>query len=378
MNKINIGITVQISKPTESFFTNGIRQNAIIMKDLYEKIDFVDKVYYINFGKQKDLSQSPWKKYEENIIQYDEMLEKIDVLVISCVTITKEMFDVAKSKGIKLVHHIMGNEYYSFVENVLFKNEDDTILVKQKGYDSVWISPHLHEINKDLFESIYECEAQVGAYVWSPQFLEEHVESLYLKGDLKSKINTLNNNKQKRISVFEPNLSFMKNSVFPILIGEKLENKHPEIFDSLNLFGSDLIKNKKQLISFVRSLNVQKNKKVFFEARYPIVWSLFNHTDIVLSHTHFCDLNYVYFDAAWLGFPLVHNSQYIKKIGWYYDEFNADSATKQIHKIATKFTDQKDLDRYINSSREIISTYFPTYQKNVDAYKKLLEKLYRK
>ena len=378
MDKINIGITIQISKPTESFFTNGIRQNAIIMKDLYEKIDFVNKVYYVNFGKQKDLSQSPWKKYEENIIQYDEMFEKINVLIISCVTITKEMRDFAKSKGIKLVHHIMGNEYYSFVENVLFKNEDDTILIKQDGYDSVWISPHLYEINKDLFEVIYDCDAHVGAYVWSPIFLEEHVEALYLKGELKSKINVINSNKKKRIAVFEPNLSFMKNSMFPILIGEKLQKQQPEIFDSLNLFGSDLIKNKKQLISFVSSLNIQKNKKVFFESRYPIVWSLFNHTDIVLSHTHFCDLNYLYFDAAWLGFPLVHNSEYIKKIGWYYEKFDADMAVKQIKKISTSFVDEKQLERYIKSSREVISSYLPTQQKNVESYKKLLEKLYRK
>ena len=48
MSKVNIGISVLINKQTESFFTNGIRQNAIIMRDLYKKIDFVDnnKTYF--------------------------------------------------------------------------------------------------------------------------------------------------------------------------------------------------------------------------------------------------------------------------------------------------------------------------------------------
>jgi len=376
MKKINIGISVLINKPTESFFTNGIRQNAIIMKDLYEKIDFVNKAYYINFGKQKDYSQSPWKQYERNIIQFEEMFDKIDVLVVSCVTISKEIADAAKKKGIKLIHHIMGNEYYSYVESVLFKKEESTILAKEDWYDSVWISPHLYEINKDLFEAIYECDANVGAYVWSPQFLLEHVNALYDTKKIKEKIYIPSDKKQKRINVFEPNLSFMKNSIFPILIGEKLELKHPEIFDSLNLFGSDTIKEKKQLIDLVKTLKIQKNKKIFFEDRYPIAWSLFNHTDIVLSHTHYCDLNYVYFDAAWLGFPLVHNSKFIKKLGWYYENFDADGAIKQINKIANTFDKLQVREKYLKDSQKFISDYFPTHVKNVEAYKKLLEKLF--
>ena len=115
MSNVNIGISVLINKQTESFFTNGIRQNAIIMRDLYKKIDFVGDVYYVNFGKQKDFSQSPWKQYEQYVIDFEEMFDKINVLVVSCVTINKEIAELAKKKGIKIVHHIMGNEYYSYV-----------------------------------------------------------------------------------------------------------------------------------------------------------------------------------------------------------------------------------------------------------------------
>jgi len=376
MSKINIGISVLINKPTESFFTNGIRQNAIIMKDLYQKIDFVDNVYYVNFGKQKDFSQSPWKQYEQSIISFEEMFDKINVLVVSCVTINKEIAELAKKRNIKIVHHIMGNEYYSYVESVLFKNDASTVFAKEEYYDAVWISPHLFETNKDIFEVVYNCESAVGEYVWSPQFLEEHVNALYESKKINSKVYVPNDNSKKRINVFEPNLSFMKNSILPILIAEKLEKAQPGIFDSLNLFGSFNIRDKKQLIDFVKTLNIQKNKKIFFEDRYPIAWALFTHTDIVLSHTHLCDLNYVYFDAAWLGFPLIHNSSYVKKLGWYYDSFDADGAVKQVQRIAKAFDDAKNREKYLKNSRKIISEYFPTNEKNVQAYKKLLEKLF--
>lgn len=376
MNKISLGITVLINKPTESFFTNGIRQNAIIMRDLYKKIDFVGDVYYVNFGKQKDLSQSPWKEYEQNIIQFDEMFDKINVLVVSCVTINKDIAELAKKKGIKIVHHIMGNEYYSYVESVLFKEQEVSIFSKERFYDAVWISPHLYETNKDIFEVSYECPVHIGAYVWSPQFLEKHVNSLYDAKKITSKIYDPVDKKQKRLGVFEPNLSFMKNSIFPILIGEKLQLKYPEILDSLNLFGSYAIKNKKQLIDFVKTLEIQKNKKIFFEDRYPIAWTLFEHTDILLSHTHHCDLNYVYFDAAWLGFPVVHNSKFIKKLGWYYDEFDANGAVTQIKKSITYFDNLKNREKYLKNSKELISAYLPTQDKNVEAYKLLLQKIF--
>ena len=35
--KIRIGITVLIDKPSDSLFTNGIRQNVITLRDVYEK-----------------------------------------------------------------------------------------------------------------------------------------------------------------------------------------------------------------------------------------------------------------------------------------------------------------------------------------------------
>ena len=47
MSKVNIGISVLINKQTESFFTNGLRQNAIIMRDLYKKIEYLNSLILI-------------------------------------------------------------------------------------------------------------------------------------------------------------------------------------------------------------------------------------------------------------------------------------------------------------------------------------------
>jgi hypothetical protein len=373
MRKIRIGITINVKEPTESLFSNGIKQNAIIIRDTFAQIKEVQDVYYINLGKQKDYSLSPWKKYEQFIINFDESLEKVDVIVCVCASLPTEYAKLAKNKGIKIVHHIMGNEFYAFTESVLFKNEQNTIIERDMPYDAVWISPHLYENNKDLFEVLYDCEAHVGAYVWSPEFLTAHVDSQKEKSGKDKYIPAAN--KQKRVGVFEPNLSFVKTSIIPILAGEKMFRQYPEYLDSLNLFGAASIKDKKVLINFVKNLEIQKNKKIFFEDRYPIVWALFNHTDIILSHQQHCNLNYLYLDAAWLGYPVVHNSEAIKDIGFYYSGYDAGMAAERLYDVAKTF--DSNYGQYLEKSRKAMSRFFPTDSKNVKSYKKLLEKLFK-
>lgn len=372
MNKIKkIGITVLIKEPTESLFTNGIKQNAIIMRDTFSAIPEIEEVYYINLGKQRDYSRSPWGKYEKHIITFEESLEKVDLIVCACASVPEDYAELAKKRGIKLVHHIMGNEYYAFAESVIFKDEKNTIIEREKHYDAVWISPHLYDVNKSLFEVLYNCPVYVGPYVWSPQFLDEFLAEFVATGN---KIKYApSNNKAKRVSVFEPNISMVKNCITPIIIGEKLYKKHPEGLDSLNLFGSTNIKQKRPLFNFVKGLDIQKGGKIFFEDRYPIGLSLSKYSDIVLSHHQDCGLNYLYLDAAWMGYPVVHNSSYIKELGLYYAGYDAEAAADLLVECIETF--DSFYEKYYEDSRVYVSKFFPTNKQNVEGYQKLISLL---
>jgi hypothetical protein len=372
MKKINIGITVLIKEPTESLFTNGIKQNAISIRETLKEVGTVNEVYYINLGKQKDYSQSPWGKYSDYIINFEDSLNKIDLIVCVCAGLPEDYAKIAHKKGIKLVHHIMGNEYYAFSESVVFKEEKESIIQREKYYDQVWISPHLFESNKDLFEILYDCPAYVGPYVWTPAFLEGHVEGLKKKDGVLG-VYRPSGKKEKRISVFEPNISMVKNCITPIIASEKAFKKNASLIDSVNLFGASVLKKKKILVDFVKNLEIYKNNKIFFEDRYPIAWSLFKHTDIVFSHQLDCGLNYLYLDAAWLGYPVVHNSPYMKELGLYYPDHDAEVAARNIISFAETFDDV--YENYYNSSREYAKRYFPTHPDNVSGYKKLIQGL---
>lgn len=378
MEKINVAITINITDESESFFTNGIKQNAIILRDCLVKAPMVNECYYMNFGKQKDLSKSPWKEYEPWIIHdFKEALEKIHLYINVNIFMNEPEINAAREKGAKVINHVMGNEYYGFLENVLFKTDHPSIIRKIKGLDASWISPHLYENNKALFEVLYDAPAYVGPYIWSHRFLDHHVEELKKKGY--AGVYQPSGEPQKRISTFEPNIGMNKTAIFPMIIAEKFYEKYPNEVQKFSMFGTAHVKDKKPFLKFALDLHVNRAKKMFFEARYPIAWALMKHTDILLSHQQDCDLNYLYFDAAWLGFPVVHNAAMIPELGWYYPRFDDEKAVKQLHEVITVFDKVPGYrEEYLKNSREYISKFLPEHERNVKGYNDLIIELFKK
>ena len=210
----NIGISICISQPKESLFTNGIRQNAISLFNLLKRWDGCTNVYFINFGSQKDLSQSPWNKYQKNMLSYEESLTKINVFLSVTAFPHDHQIEEYRKRGVKLVAVVYGNEYQAFVENCLYYN-NETIPEKNKGlfghkpnFDAVWVSPHLYESNKDYLSITHKTnQVKVCPYIWSPEFIQSHCETL--GGE---EVCFYKPRPQKKICAFEPNISIIKNN----------------------------------------------------------------------------------------------------------------------------------------------------------------------
>lgn len=377
MEKINVAITINIDEPAESLFVNGIKQNAIILRDCLIRSPLVNECYYMNFGPQRDLSRSPWKTYEPWIIHdFKAALEKIDLFINVCISMNEPEIDAAHAHGAKVIKFAMGNEYYIFSERVLFMGDVPTTHRKMKGIDASWMSPHLYETNRDFYEVLFDAPSYVAPYIWSPQFLMEHVELLKKEGYPGTYVPR---NGKKRICTFEPNIQMNKTSIFPMLIAEKFYKQYPDEAEIFTMFGTSEIKKSPVFVKFASNLHVNLGKKMSFEGRFPIAWSLFKHTDIVLSHQQDLALNYLYFDAAWLGFPVVHNAEFVKELGWYYGKFEADEAVRHIHEIMMVFDNAPGYrENYMKESREYISKFLPNHDRNVQGYTELLRKLFLK
>ncbi len=373
---INVGITIFAKDKKESFFNNGLKQTTIFLMETFKKTGIVDNVFLVNMSNFSDIKQSSWEDYQEHVIDFNSALEKINVLICGNVLPDESRLEIAAKKGIKFVAYLMGNEYILFNENILFKENKTGVIKRQPYYSATWTLPHIYETSKHLFEVIYDAPAYSAPYIWSPQFLMKDADQIADNQKISPRYKH-NKDSQKRICAFEPNISICKTSTTPIIISEKFYRKYKDKAKKFSMFCGDGIGTKKTLIDFVSRLESYKDKKLFFEKRYPIAWALLNHTDFVLSHQHELKLNNLYFDIAWLGFPLIHNSDMIKDLGWYYDRFDADDAVEKLNNAIDYFdSDPNNALKYLENSREYIKSFFPDNEKNVKEYRILLEKLF--
>lgn len=372
--KLNIGITIDVSDyAVTNLFNNGIRQNVISLRGLFEKCKNVKNSYIINTsGKKSNYINTSWEKYGQHIISKEQAKEKCDVIVVCHGSLANHEYPEYTKLGKKIVKQILGAELTVFNERILFDIPAGGIYQRNNHVSAVWISPHYYERDKYFFQTMFNCNVYVAPYIWTPEFIEEHAKALKVK-NWAGKY-TPSGETQKRLSTMEPNINVVKTSIVPIIITELLERQHPETLKFINIFGGDKIKLKPDMVQCIAGFDIHKNKKCFFEARYPIVWSLKEHTDIVLSHQNQCELNYLYLDAAWLGYPLVHNSPMMKELGWYYPQNDADVAIKHIEYIAKNFdTNEYIDDKYLKKSREYASQFLPDNPKNIKTYEKLIE-----
>lgn len=374
--QINIGITVSIDKPNDSLFTNGIRQNVIILRDLFASCEGVGNSYIINTARDVTLTAEnapSWADYLKHIISIDEARNKCDLIVVGQGSIGLDTYADFARVGVRFTKHIMGAELQVFNETVLFREESRNIYKRNGGVvEAVWMSDHYYDLDRYFFEIMYDCPVHIGPYVWDPRFIEHHMAILQREDPTRQPVYTPSGKDEKRVSVFEPNISLVKNSTVPIIIGELFQRKYPDKLEKMSIFCGDHIKKKRDMIDFVKDLDINRAKKIFFEGRYPIVWSLIKHSDILLSHQQMNALNYIYLDAGWMGYPVLHNSPYMRDIdfGWYYDQNDAYAARDHLANIIDNF--DSDYDSYREACRLKAHRYMITNPDNIAGYTKLI------
>jgi hypothetical protein len=93
---------------------------------------------------------------------------------------------------------------------------------------------------------------------------------------------------------------------------------------------------------------------------------LSQHADIMICHQLLNPLNYIYLDAAFMGYPVIHNAPMCKDIGYYYEGSDTIEASKQLNWILENHDNNmeeysqknsKGLWRYSVKNMELVKLY---------------------
>ena len=78
----------------------------------------------------------------------------------------------------------------------------------------------------------------------------------------------------------------------------------------------------------------------------------------------------MYFDIAWMGWPLIHNGKLCKEVGYYYDEFNYEMGGNAL--IDAILNHDDNAEEYLLRNRLHMQRYLPTNAKLKKQYEILI------
>lgn len=201
------------------------------------------------------------------------------------------------------------------VENMLY-NRSLSTSYETINYDVLWTLPSFNR-SSAWYNMVYRAPVAVAPYLWSPLFFDQVAHLLNERVYYEPRNHTEGG---KTVAVFEPNINVVKTAVLPMSIMELLHRQQPGLILKGYITNAGDLAQQTELKKFVlNSLSLYQEGRLFFEKRYRFAWFLSTYTDVVLSHQWKNELNYLYLETLYAGYPLVHNSPYFKDCGYYYE-----------------------------------------------------------
>ena len=380
-----IGITIDLPDNTLSIFSNGIRQNVLFLGELLLNIGY--DCYFIIEDKKFNSEVTKELLYSSNfkyIKKSGILLANFDLVVIMGYEIEIEIIKQLKYLKTKVIYYLCGNSYIMDSEKILYDqhsardcgkyiHKSDYIL-----YDEIWCIPQMTNTNKYYIQTLQRCKCIEVPFIWSPNAIK--LAMIAEKKLYDEIIYKKNEEASKKIVIFEPNISIMKWCFPSLLVCENAYRKNSDLIKQVFVNNITDVKtgiNNFNLTSFnkiVNNLDLCTDKKVSVETRYPTLSFISKHANIAVSHQLENNLNYLYFDLAWMGYPIVHNASLCKDVGYYYDQFNYEEGGE----VLTNCIKNHDatLDEYILSNRNAINKYLTTNDELQHKYINLIQSLF--
>lgn len=380
VKKLKIGITIGLKDNKESIWTNGIKQNVLMLTRLLKNSKNNYEIKLLNTI-EVDWTEKPNYLKDVDICTFKDNFMDMDLLIVMGAQISNADIKNFKSNpNKKVISYKCGNNYVITMENILFKEEEAGKLHQfEEDYDEIWYIPQQDEVNRGFYKTLYRTNAFIVPFIWHNQYLLEaltDIEKGFKRGQFKKDYRYVIGKEKKRIGVMEPNLNIVKFSLIPTMITEEcyrgeIGKNH---IDKLMLTNSEKIAKNKEFMSMIRTFDLFKDNKITAESRYQTAFILSQHIDVLLCHQILNPLNYLYLDAAYMGYPVLHNAPLCKDLGYYYENSDTVDGAKQLDYILTEH--DKNIDAYNERNDKVLMRYYADNPKLVKTYDKLIYNLF--
>lgn len=211
----------------------------------------------------------------------------------------------------------VGNDYVIDIERMIF-DKPHGLLVTGAPYHAVWTLAEYETTCVPYFASTFRAPVTVVPHLWSPLMLERSIARL----DESAHFGYRPGRRRWRVGIFEPNICMVKTSHLPLLCCEAAHRADADVLEHAFAYNTFHLKEQATFSAFALSLDIVRHGIASFEGRFPLWQSLSTDVDAVVSHHWENGQNYVYYEALYGGYPLIHNSHLIGDCGYRYHGFD--------------------------------------------------------
>ena len=375
---LKIGITLGLQSNTESIWTNGIKQNVLMLVHLLKNSKKDYDVCILNIF-DVDFSTKPTYLEGIDIVYFDKHFMDMDLIIsMGGQTRNEDLLKFRNRPNKKVVNYKCGNNYVLTMEEIIFK-ESKNWSSYETEIDEVWYVPQQGEVNSGFYKTLHRANSFAVPFIWHNKFLHEAavaIEKGYIQDKYKHSWKYEVGKEKKIIGVMEPNLNIVKFCLLPAMIAEEcyrgeIGKKHIE---KLRITNAQDVKKHKTFLSIIKTFNLYKDDKISAEKRYQTAYVLSQYIDVLVCHQILNPLNYLYLDAVYLGYPVLHNAPMCKDLGYYYEGSDTVEAAKMLDYILTEH--DKNLEEYDLRNDKVLQRYHADNPRLVKEYDGLIWKLF--
>ncbi|NBC36920.1 DUF2827 family protein [Novosphingobium sp. FSY-8] len=312
-------------------FTNGLRQNAVFLYRLFAASPNCEKVWIWNLGGPDfQFPAGVMGIPADAVVRFDDIKDEVTHVLVIGTTPGPEQRAHLKARGCPLINYKGGNSAVLSMEGVTgagFERYCERYFDRD-WYDSVLMTPqHTRSYGKWL-ETLYRVPVREVPQIWDSGFLElysqkEHTVCQYQPGGKPAL--SQGAGRRWRVAIFDPNVTVMKSSHMPMLVCDAGYRAQPDLFEKIYVTNAVRSIDNLHFRQFSSMLPSAKAKVLSLEERFVTFDFMARHADAVVTHHWENGLNYLYYEILSGGFPLIHNSEFMRDYGYYYPDFDAQT-----------------------------------------------------
>jgi len=348
----------------ETLFNNGLFQNIYVLYRMFESMGWLP-LLIVN-KKPDTMEKVPSYMKDLRLISIQDIAQKpipVKMYIEIGMSVDSHMRKYLKMCGARICKLYLGNILNIDVETPIFYPNMHFAHHVIGDLDEIWVSPHytqhaeyaraLNHVDIDKKEPV------VVPYVWDSQILTNN-------GQRNFSWRSPSSAAEDTFLVLEPNISFQKCSLVPLMIIETWFRRNPTWKGDVVVVNGERL----MLIPFFRetvwkNLELVKAGRVKMKGRMDILTILNTYPSAIpVCHQWNNEYNYMVLEYFSTGYPVLHNANDWAPYGYYYKNSDLQAASELIDKIRESHRNNSEI--YKAHAKALLwrhSPYNPEVQK---------------